>query len=139
MTEMDFDDIHWPALRFGAPDCSVLKYDSSEVFIYASTKKLARWKNMEYYFLVDSKGTRYCLESPEYASPPSLLAKLMGRKSRVRWRVGIIDTITVAELRRLVLADIEKYQSLWLARDIETIEKSLDRAQTIEDIMQMLG
>ena len=109
MEDHGLGNIRWPALSFGAPNCSMMMYDSPEILTFLSPSSLRSIAALTEHFLIDSTGRRFDLAQPEFAEPLSgfqcLVASLFHSKHRVRWQCSPGGVAAVAEDKRLVEED----------------------------------
>ncbi|SHK46632.1 hypothetical protein SAMN02745181_3854 [Rubritalea squalenifaciens DSM 18772] len=143
MSESGLEKIEWPVLRFGSPNCTVMKYESGDALANASSKTLDVWKQMAEYFVIDSKGNRYNLNNPEFVDPPKGFGKLMsglsGSARPVRWESEDAGALSADQIRSLIMANFDEYETVWQAYELDELKQRVASAKDVAEIMEVFG
>lgn len=143
MRESGLTQVEWPVLRFGSPNCTVLKYESGDRLENASFKTLASWSRMNEYFLIDSEGIRHNLRSPQFIDPPTgfskLMTKMSGSARPIHWNAEHAGVVSIDEIRAMIFANFDQFENVWHAYDLHELKKRLASAKTVAEIMAVFG
>ncbi len=135
-------EIFWPVLRFGKPKCRMLRYDSANELCKGTLMGISRFPKMEEYFIVDSIGRKFLLSDPQLQCdmiwPRRFFAWLANTMQPIDFRnVSLTCTLSVDELRKLVLKDFQDYPDIWVESDLGYVQSELHRAATHQDIIRL--
>lgn len=142
MTICGLNEIKWPALSFGSPNCSMIKHDSSDRFSHLSVKTVRMLAALESHFIIDSTGAIYKLSIPVFSEQASILSKcksvLFGSRLPVRWTCLKTGYIEVEEMKRMIGVELSKYTELVEGGDIDELKAKVYRARTPAEIIGSL-
>lgn len=143
MDDHGLSEIRWPALSFGAPNCSMMRYDSATTLSLLSVASLRSIAALTEHFVVDSTGTRFDLSDPEFSESISAIRRLtsllLGSKHNVRWRCSRGSAVEVPELKRLIEKDWRTYETVWQALDLDKLRQRLSKSDTVADVIAVFG
>jgi hypothetical protein len=141
MSVSGLEEIKWPVLRFGSPNCTMLKYESGAHLTNASPKTLDAWRQMDEYFVIDSQGKRYNLSNPKFVNPPKglgiFLSRLGGAVEPVHWACEDAGVLSVDQIRSLILDNFKEYETVWQAYEMDELRRRLASAKSVTDIMNV--
>jgi hypothetical protein len=139
MDDHGLGEIRWPALSFGAPNSSMMRYNSAATLTTLSPSSLRSLAALTEHFVIDSTGTRFNLSEPEFIEPLSgiqkLISSLFGSKHGVRWRCLRSGSVDVTEVKRLVEDDWKTNESVWQALDLDHLRARLAAADSFEEVI----
>lgn len=137
MQLVGFDELRWPVLVFGEPNCVMMCFASNEYFASGSAKALKGWRALRDYYLVDSEGIVYRLQHPKFRTEPTLFQKLMGTELPISWQLERGKAVDVEKVRELVLDNFNSYESYWEGCDVDWLKRQVLQARTIPAIMDI--
>ncbi|MCR9201199.1 MAG: hypothetical protein NXI04_21370 [Planctomycetaceae bacterium] len=132
-----FDQVVWPALRFGYPNYALTLIASSYQLTLQTRKIFKAHCLLEFLILVDSEGRRFDLANPTMQRPATLSSAIVDRfrprMHPVNWECMSSSSLKLEELKCLISTDMELYPELWgdeesnpelfMAKDIVSVFK----------------
>ena len=136
-------EIRWPVLRFGRPDCVVLKCESSADLTRATFISLPILNAMDEYFVVDSNGDVFELSEARPARTIGRLGRMVQRITNptIEIEYGRIEKtrrLSLAELKDRLKADFAAEPSYWEeVDDLDRLRSRVDGCDSIEELMEI--
>jgi hypothetical protein len=137
------DDVNWPVLRIGRPDCAMQTIATKEQLTRATFLGLTALAQMKCYHLIDSDGVVFELSDPialrYYGTLQRLVMLLFNPTIAIDFRNVVRQSqLDVAQVQELVIKEIKADLDFWGERgEPDELVSDVASCKTIREIIQL--
>lgn len=143
MTSMN--DIKWPVLRFGSPNCSALKYSDPKQFVLATYSGIKQFRGMTEYYVIDSSGRRFDFDDlhpiKKIGRLKAILYHIFNPVIKIDFgKIIIRGDVSLNELKARMKNDFDEHDDVWSDYgEINGLKIRVDACSSHREVIEMFG
>ncbi len=136
-------EIHWPVLRFGRPDCVMLKCEEPADLTRATFISLPVLNAMDEYFVVDSRGDVFELSDAgprrQIGRMATILMRLTNPSIDIEYgRVERTKRVSLDDLKALIRKELDEEPSYWEELDdLDSLRSRVKDCSSLNELIQL--
>jgi hypothetical protein len=138
-----WDQVRWPALLFGRPNCVMQQIDSPDGLTHIRYAGINAINRLSEYYLVDSGGNVFRLHDVHVKAEIGICRKVLFALCNplIEAEYGGVSrdgTLTIDVLRERMMQDINEHHEYWSdVSDIENRITQIKQANTVEALIRV--